>query len=200
MAALAILDQAQRRLGNRVELQVARTSHWAKQGGSEATEALAELERNLAGFSASDQERLLRELTEAHLRLGNSVVANRLIGHVVERRPFDLGLRFVQFDLALQVGDKTAIERLLDEIRTTENQLQATDEKGGAFWQCARARFLIWSATQKGRGSIRQGELDEARVHLARPAADDPPGRRSRLRKRRSMTLSAIRTGRSRAI
>jgi tetratricopeptide (TPR) repeat protein len=173
-AALAILDEAQRRLGDRVELQVARTNHWAKQGGSEATKALAELERNLASLSASDQDKLLRELTDAHLRLGNSVIANRLIGHVVERRPFDLGLRFIQFDLALQVGDKTAIERTLEGIRTTENQLQATDEKGGAFWQCARARFLIWSAAQKGRGSIRQGELDQARVHLAEAGSRRP--------------------------
>jgi cellulose synthase operon protein C len=173
-AAVAILDEAQKRFGDRIELRLARISHWAKQHGPEATAALALLEQNLASFSANDQEQLLRDLTDAHLRLGNTAIASRLIAAVVKRRPFDLGLRFIQFDLVLQLGDRPAMQTALEGIRTTEDQLDASGKKSGAFWHCAQARFLIWSASRMGRGASRTDELNLARIHLAEAGTRRP--------------------------
>jgi len=173
-AALSILMEAEQKLGDRVELRLARANHWAQRGGADAPKALAELERNLASFSARDQERLLRGLTEAHLRIGGTAVANRLIGQLVRQRPFDLSLRLSEFDLALQVGDGAAMESSLEGIRAIESQVESPDQKAGPFWRCAKARFLIWSATRKGRGSIRKEELDEARLHLAEAGRRQP--------------------------
>jgi cellulose synthase operon protein C len=173
-AAVSILNEAERRLGNGVELSLARTIHWSKRGGTVARAALAKLEQNLPKYSPSDQERLLRDLAEAHLRIGDTLGASPLIGDLVRRRPFDLGLRLSQFDVALQAGNEAAMESILKGIRTTENQLEAPDENGGAFWRCARARLLIWRAIREGRGSIRKEELDEARLHLAKAGSQRP--------------------------
>ena len=72
--------ETERRLGDRVELTGSHANHWSKRGGPEARKELAKLEQEIESFSATDQERLLRELTEANLRIGDNVVANRLIG------------------------------------------------------------------------------------------------------------------------
>ena len=174
-AALSILDEAERRLGDRIELRSRSREPLGETGRSRRDQrAGGDWSEISQSFSASDQERLLRELTESHLRIGDTAGANRLIGQLVRQRPFDLSLRFSQFDLALQVGDKAAMESILEGIRTTENQLESADQKGGAFWRCAKARFLIWSATRKGRGSIRKEELDEARLHLAEAGSRRP--------------------------
>ena len=129
-AALSILADAERRLGDRVEMSLARANHWSKRGGPEARKELAKLEQKLGNFSATDKVRLLGELTEANLRIGDNVAANRLIGQLIRERPFDLSLRFTQFGLALQAGDLSAMERILEGIGTTENQLLAPSKKG----------------------------------------------------------------------
>jgi cellulose synthase operon protein C len=173
-SALSILRDAELRLGNRVELSLARANHWSRRGGSEAGNELALIEQKLEKLPVGDHERLLRELTESYLRIGNTAAANRLIGQLVRQRPFDLSLRFTQFGLALQVGDEAAAEKFVEEIRTTENQLTTPAQKGGALWRCARARFLISLATRKGRSSIRREQLNEARVHLAEAGSQRP--------------------------
>ncbi len=166
-AALSIIKEAERRLGDRVELRIGRANARAQRDGADAVRTLAELERDLASFSPSDQERLLRGLTEAHLRIGDTAVANRLIGQLVRQRPFDLSLRFSQFELALRVGDQAAMESILDGIQAIENHLESPDQEGGAFGPYAKARLLIWSASRKERGSIVKKELDDAVRHLA---------------------------------
>jgi tetratricopeptide (TPR) repeat protein len=173
-AALAILNEAQHRFGDRVELRLARINHWAKQPGPDASQALADLGRNLTSFSASDRERLLRELAEAQLRIGDLVEAGRLMKELVGLRPYDLGLRFTQFDLALQAGDLPAMESSVDGLRTSESQFQGSDDSGGAFWRCARARMLIWSAARKGRGAAGRELLDQARLQLVEAGSRRP--------------------------
>jgi cellulose synthase operon protein C len=172
--ALTLFQEVERRLGDRVEVRLARANHWARSGGVEAVEALAPLERDLAKFAAIDQERLLRGLTEAHLRIGDNAVANRLLRQLVGLRPFDLSLRFSQFDLALQAGDGAAMESILDSILSFQGSREASDQKGDAQWQCARARFLIWSASRRGPGPGRKEDLDNARVLLAKAGSRRP--------------------------
>ena len=106
-------------------------------------------------------------MTESYLRIGDNAGADRLIGQLVRQRPFDLNLRFTQFDLALQAGDQTAMERLLKGYGQPRTSSWRADQKGGAFWRCAKARLLDLVGHPKGRGSLRKEELNEARLHLA---------------------------------
>ena len=171
---ISILKEAERRLGDGIELRLARTNHWAKRGGAEASRELSAVGADLATLSAIDQERLLRGLTEAQVRIGDTVAAIRLIGQLVSLRPYDLSLRFSQFGLALQVGDRAAMETTLAEMQAIEDKLDSVDRKTGAFWQCAKARFLTWSAAQQVRGPAQKKELDEARLLLAEAGRQRP--------------------------
>ena len=140
--ALSLFNDAERRLGDHVEVRLARAGHWARSGGTKAVEALVELERDLAGYSAIDQERLLRGLTVAHLRIGDHTIAKRLLRQLVKLRPSDLSLRFSQFELALQAGDGPAMETIVKEIRSAHGAGETPDQNGNAFWQCAKAQAL----------------------------------------------------------
>ena len=92
--ALKILDDAERQLGDRIELRLARANHWARAGGRSASKSLARAEEGAGKFSAVDQERLLRSLTEAYLEIGEINQASRRLETLVKQRPFDLGLHF----------------------------------------------------------------------------------------------------------
>ena len=89
------------------------------------------------------------------------------MGQLVQRRPFDLSLRFSQFELALQAGDQAGVESTLEGIRALENRLESADQNGGPVWRCGRARFLIWLATREATGPIVKEQLDEASRDLA---------------------------------
>ena len=150
-SALSILNEAERRLGDRVELRIALANHWSKRRGAETPKALAELERDLATLTASDQERLLRALADAHLRIGDALGGNRLLSQLIQLRPFDVSLRFSRFTLALQLGDQEAMERSLEELKAMGSGLENTTEPASAFWRCAKARFLWWLASRESR-------------------------------------------------
>ncbi len=172
--ALKILDDAACQLGDRIELRLARANHWARAGGARASQALARAEQGAGKFPAIDQERLLRGLAEAYLRIGEISQASRLLETLVQKRPFDLGLHFARFSLALEVGDQGGMERSLQGLRSLENDLEAADPKAGAFWRCAQARYLTWSARRAKNGSIRKQTLDEARRYLAEAGGRRP--------------------------
>jgi tetratricopeptide (TPR) repeat protein len=166
-AAQTILEEARQRFGDRVELRLAAASRWAKRGGPEAARALAALEGDLDGFSSSDQERLLGGLADAFARMGDDASSSRLVNRLAQQRPFDFGLRFSQFELALKVGDEAAAKLIVAEMKALEDQLQTPQAKSGAFWQCAQGRFLLWKATRRGRAAIKREEIEQARVFLA---------------------------------
>src|SRR5439155_11223225 len=111
--ALEILAEAERRLGDRMELRLARMRHWSYQAGEENLAALAKLEQGLDKFSPAEQARLQRALAEAHYRLGDPKDAERLWTQVAQQQKGDLRIRLVLFDLALLHGDETALKRLI---------------------------------------------------------------------------------------
>jgi tetratricopeptide (TPR) repeat protein len=166
-SALVILRDAEGRFGHRVALQLGRIQHWASRGGTRAPQGLAQLERDLANWTEGDQELLLRGLADAYLRTGDPGAANRLVGRLVERRPLDLGLRFTQFELALQLGDEAAMKHILDELQAIEAEPQSPEKKAGPLWRCAKARYLLWTMRRGGRGAIQPEMLDEAHVLLS---------------------------------
>lgn len=161
-AALALLRQAERQLGDRVELRLARARHWAERKGGGARQ---ELDRLLAGpekFTAEERQRLLRGLAAAYGRVGATAEAQRLWGELAGQLPNDLGVRVAQFDLALGAGDAAAVERVVADLRRVEGE-------EGTIWRYARAASLIRQARQGDAGA-----LDEAEALLALVAARRP--------------------------
>src|SRR5262249_49808525 len=58
-AASALLDAAGEKLGDRVELRLARAGYWAERGGDQATRGIARLGENIGRYSPDEQQRLL---------------------------------------------------------------------------------------------------------------------------------------------
>ncbi|MBL8798796.1 MAG: tetratricopeptide repeat protein [Planctomycetia bacterium] len=161
-AALAVLDDAERQLGDRVELRVARAWLWSQRGGDEAGAALKRLVEQPHQFTAEDQGKLLRGLAGCQLRLGNTAEARRLWTKAAEQAPNDLGLKLVLFDLALQAGDDAAMQRWLKEVESIEG-------RDGSLWRYGQACRLIRQAREQQADT-----LEEARSLLAQAAQHRP--------------------------
>ena len=162
-ATMSVIAEAQRRLGDRVDLRLARFLALIKRGGAGASQALAELERGLEAFTPSDQGRLLKGLADAQLQIGDLAGADRIVNQLALLRPFDLGVRFTQFQLAFQIGDESRMASAIREIERIESGLQAGPASHGALWRCCKARLCIWRASRDVPSAITREELAEAR-------------------------------------
>jgi tetratricopeptide (TPR) repeat protein len=171
-SALAYLEEARKRLGDKLELRLALVEYWARHGGPEAAKALAKLTREAEGAPANDRRRLLRALAGAQVRVGNPAEAEYLYSGLAAKHASDLGVRLALFDLALQAGKEKLAERAVNEMRSIEGE-------AGAFWRYAKAVQLIKKA--KGTDKARLAEaLAPARALLeaaakSRPAWPRPP-------------------------
>ena len=146
--ALATLDDAVKKHGDRVELQMARARIWARRGGAEATKGLSQLGKNLDRLDDADRLRLLRVLAESHQQIGDYAEATRLWRKVALQRESDIGSRFTLFELALQTGDQAGMQRLTKEIERIEGE----DE--GTLWRYCLACQKIWQAERGDRQGL----------------------------------------------
>src|SRR5262249_18462027 len=144
---LAILDEAEKKLGDRVELRLARAGYWAQQGGKEAVPALDQIARGADKFSLQDQGRLLRGLAVAYARSGASALAEALWRELARRHPDDLGLQTILFDLALQAGDTETVKRVVAKLENIEGA-------DGILWRYAKATALIAQAQAADRKGL----------------------------------------------
>jgi tetratricopeptide (TPR) repeat protein len=164
-----LLATAEQRLGDRVELRLARAYLLlAARGDKDAPAALAKLEQDTAKFG-SEETRLLRGLAEAYFRAGNTPEARRLWLQVATKEPTDMQVRMTLFDLALQSGDEKALDNLIQEMQTIEGE-------DGTLWRYSKASRMLVTARKGGlieQGGRRQG-LDKARALLNEAAARRP--------------------------
>ena len=135
-----LLDAAEKRLGDRVELRLARARYLAARGGPDVTQKLQALAGSLDKFSPVERGRLLSGLAELIARSGDSVKALALWADYADQHPKDLNVQLLAFDLALHSGNVPAQNRALSQIR--EN---------------ATARTIpSWSTARLGRPSRRR--------------------------------------------
>jgi tetratricopeptide (TPR) repeat protein len=163
---LAVLDEAQKQLGDRVELRLARADYWVRHGGDEARKALAELARNPEALSPEDQVRLKDGLADAHARIGDFKEAARLWNDVAESRPADLRVALRLFDLSLQEDAKGEAPALMQQAIERLRRIEGED---GALWRYGKAAYLVERASRGDRG-----RLDEAHTLLAEAARRRP--------------------------
>jgi tetratricopeptide (TPR) repeat protein len=142
--ALKLLDEAQRVLGDSVDLRLARSRYWLRRGPDTARTALPALAANLDRFSPADRRRLRRGLADAFVQAGLREEAVRLWRQLADEHadgeePSDLRSRIALFDLAAATGDQKEMDHWQSEIRRVEGP-------DGVVWRLARASALVGRA------------------------------------------------------
>jgi tetratricopeptide (TPR) repeat protein len=160
--SLAILEQAQRRLGFSVDLCLASLNLALERPGANADTILSKAALDLAQAKDADRLRFQNGLAEVNYRVGRAAEARRLWEQAAAADPGNLRVRLLLFDLAHQAGDESGMQRQLAAIRDIEGE-------GGPLGHYGEARRLVWRAA---RGEM--SELAAARAHLAAAAARRP--------------------------
>jgi tetratricopeptide (TPR) repeat protein len=155
--ALRTLDEAGRRLGDRVELRLARARVWARRGTPEAPARLAEAARGWEGLAFGDQVRLLRGLAEVYAEGGDSRAAARTWALLAPLQPCDLRLRLLLFDAAVREGDEAVARRWLAEVR----RIEGDDGPHACYAEAARLLERARHGDRRGLAEARR-LLDEA--------------------------------------
>ena len=139
---LDILNDAERNLGDRAELRVARIKYWAGQGGDKALRALGKLGTDVEKWPEADQRRLADALAQAYLRLGETKLAAQAWRTIAARQDSDVGSRLALFELALQAGEDASMRGLVAELKIIEG-----DE--GTLWRFCQAQRLMRQAEKQ---------------------------------------------------
>ena len=140
-AALAVLDEAQTKLGDRAELRHARIIPLLQQGGDGMRQALLNLEKGLNAFPPEEQADVLHRLANAYFSLGELNQARPLWERVVQLKPDHVEARLALFDFALRDGD-------LDRMRQAADAVQKAEGDGGIWWRYCDAACLVRQAEQ----------------------------------------------------
>ena len=154
----ALLDAAEKKLGDRVEFRLARARNLATRGGPDVARKLQALGGSLDKFSPVERGTLMRGLAELLARNGDFADALALwVGHS-DRHPRDLKGELFAFDLALASGDVPAQDRAL-------KQMGALEGEDNSLSLYCRARQTIAKA-RRGNAAALTAELQEARKNL----------------------------------
>src|SRR5262249_22451966 len=151
-----------RRLGDRVELRLARAKHWARRGGDEARKVLPKLTDNREKFAAPDQQRLLRGTAESLAQIGEHAEACRIWHQLAEHPPHDLNVQLGLCDFELLANKEAGMKRALEEVRRIEGP-------AGTAWRYCEARYFVWR-TKQGDAQA----ADQARALIAALAGQRP--------------------------
>jgi tetratricopeptide (TPR) repeat protein len=174
---LALIEDAEKKLGDRVELRLARARQWLRSGGDAAPPALAKLEQDTGKFNQADQSRLLTELGNLYILVGNIKEAKRLWTQLAKIQPKNLPVRTVLFELAFLSGaTPEEVDPLLREIRAIEGD-------DGTLWRyCQACRIILAQRLASRSGKVDRNQLTEARGLLANVIAQRPKWGRVALR------------------
>jgi tetratricopeptide (TPR) repeat protein len=160
-AALAILDEAQRQLGDLVEFRMARARYWAGHPGDDAQKALAALRDGLELYPETDRLRLLRVLASVYADIGEKTIAEQIWGQMAEQHDKDLVSRLALFDMALKAGNEDRMTQMVDQIK----EIQGAQ---GALWRRCRIDQLVRKALQEVKANPKHApDCSEARALLA---------------------------------
>ncbi len=165
-AGLELLDEADRRFGDLVELRQARMRYWTRQGGPEAVKALARLESGLGKFPSDERRQLWTTLALAYTSVGQTERAHEVWQELANDHPDDWNVRLVLFNQALEKNDDVAMNTLLEQLRQIERE-------DGILWRDATVRRLLANAAKAAPGD-RSVPLGQARQLTSEIAARWP--------------------------
>jgi tetratricopeptide (TPR) repeat protein len=164
-AVAPVLDAAVQKLGDSVDLRLARARYVSIRGGSQASVELAKLAEGLDKFTIDDQGQLLRGLAETYYRMGDNAGALKLWSQWAKQVPDDLNNRLVTFELALKANDDKAMSTTVAAIQSLEKR----EETDGSVGRHCQAMYLIWKAERGDKSG-----LNEARDLLREVATRRP--------------------------
>jgi tetratricopeptide (TPR) repeat protein len=154
--ARQLLEEAERRLHDRVELRLARARQLVHREGLAARPGLERLGRNFKHFKPEEQSELLRGLAEASYRIGDLGEAARLLSRAADLplHRKDLGIRLRLFDLYLQAKKPAEMGKVVEQVRRLEGEQ-------GTWWRYGKASLLIWQVKEKQQPPGRLEEAEE---------------------------------------
>ena len=161
--AETILDEAEQKFGDGVQIRLARAWHWMRRGGKEAPPALVRLTEGIERFDAPDQRRLLLGCAKGCGLLGDLGRADQLWRRLDKLQPHALTIKMALFDIALETGNHQAVDAFIADMRRIEGA-------PGTHWRYARAKLLIWRAL---KDNDKEG-LEEASALLKKLALERP--------------------------
>ena len=149
---LAILDEAQRQIGDNVDLRLGRIQFLSRLG-DESRADLTALSRDLDRFSAEDRTRLEESLALVFTQLGDDKTAASLWTKVLDARPNDLRVATMLAELALRSepsgGRAATIKQAIARLRRIEGS-------EGTSWRRAETLRLLELVRQGDRGRIEE--------------------------------------------
>jgi tetratricopeptide (TPR) repeat protein len=123
-AAESVLQEAQKRFGDRVGIRLGYARVFVQRGRNDDRAAMTALADSAKGFTPDERGRLCRELAELWLRQGDHAAARTLLARAATDLPRDLRCRALLIDLDLQ-------ESKLDDARRWLKEMQALEGPNG---------------------------------------------------------------------
>jgi cellulose synthase operon protein C len=140
--ALAVLEQASKAIGDRVDLRLARAEILLRGSAASTRADVAALQENVCAFSDSERQQLWRGLADACYRAGAVGEAGCLWAKIARQQPYDTQVRLALLELALEASDYAALPRQVEELRRIEGE-------GGVLWRYGEAARLALQASMK---------------------------------------------------
>ncbi|MFL5341985.1 MAG: tetratricopeptide repeat protein [Gemmataceae bacterium] len=144
--ATQMLDQAEKKFGDRVVIRLTRARLVASGKAADTASQLERLGGGLEKFSPEDRRRLLQAMTEFAKATSSQELVDRLYDRLTTEMPDNLGIHLVRFDRAVQRNDEPALLKAKEEIARVEGS-------AGSSVRTAEALYLIWLARQKNESS-----------------------------------------------
>jgi tetratricopeptide (TPR) repeat protein len=167
--ALALLDEAEAKLGDGVGPRLARlrilVARLQSDGSTRVDRCapLTKLEQGLEKLADVDRALVLAGLADAYCELRQFDEARRLWNQAATLQPEDLQVHLRLFDLALESNGKTGMEEALAAMERIVGA-------GGPLGHYHKARLLIWRAVRGEKSLLAAAREELAMLSKRRPA------------------------------
>jgi tetratricopeptide (TPR) repeat protein len=155
-----ILEEAEKTLGNGVELRLAQAQYWVLRYGKDAKERLHGLLKNTAGLSESDIVQLWTGLLNTAIQTGDAKQADLLSQELARKQPNNVRIRYLMFERALNADNREGMQQALKEIENIAGR--------GAYWQYGQATLLFLDAQKIKELKDAMPLLNQALDYLAK--------------------------------
>ncbi len=159
---VAVLDEAVRNLGDKVDLRLKRAAILSNRASPDARRKLAELELPAPGFDEEQNSQLLTGLAELAFLSHEFPTSRRLFRQLAASRSSDLHARIMLAEIALRENDRESLPSLLADVKKIE-------PPGGSMLPMLEARFYLAQAEEGESAAI-----DKARALLQSLAQQRP--------------------------
>jgi tetratricopeptide (TPR) repeat protein len=153
---------AERRLGDRLELRKARWQFLIRQGGGKARRVLSEMEQYLERLPTDEQPRLVRELAEAYCHIRDTAAAQKLYRRLAKLQPGDVHCRLVLAELYSQTGNGAGLEQVVAELRRIEGE-------EGVQWRSVEVSRLLQTTNAEDKQNLHRARLVLGQIARRRP-------------------------------